>query len=119
MRNSLRLLRRENIELLQVHNLVDWRTQLATLRNWQQARRIRYIGVTHYARGGLEELTRVVRAEKLDFVQYALSLEEPEAAGSFLRLCADRGVAFIGNRPFGEGAAFARARGKPEKTWLN
>lgn len=112
MEESLRLLRTERVELMQIHNLVDWRTHLATLRDWKTEGRTRLIGLTHYSAGALDELARVVRSERIDFVQYALSLDEPEAAGDFLRLCADRGVAFIANRPFGGGGALARVRGK-------
>lgn len=114
---QFRLLRTDRIELLQVHNLVDWRTHLKTLRRWQEAGRIRYVGLTHYQRGAREELERIVRTERLDFVQYPLSLEEPAAASSLLGLCADRGVAFLANRPFGEGGALGRVRQQPLPPW--
>jgi diketogulonate reductase-like aldo/keto reductase len=117
MENSLRLLRAPRIELMQIHNLLDWKTHLATLREWKEEGRIRYIGITHYAAGAMDELARVLRSEKVDFVQYALSLEEPQAAGDFLHLCRDRGAAFIANRPFGEGGALARVRNKPLPPW--
>lgn len=113
METSLRLLRTERIELMQIHNLVDWRTHLATLRAWQESGRARLIGLTHYTAGAMDALADVIRRERIDFVQYALSLDEPEAAGDFLKLCADRGVAFIANRPFGGGGSFGRVRNKP------
>lgn len=116
MEESLRLLRTDRVELMQIHNLVDWRTHLATLREWKERGRARLIGVTHYSAGALDDLARVVQSEPLDFVQYALSLDEPEAAADFLKRCADRGVAFIANRPFG-GGALARVRGKPLPPW--
>lgn len=114
---QFRQLRADPLELLLVHNLSDWRTQLETLRRLRDAGRIRYVGITHYQRGAREEMARVLRAEKLDFVQYPLSLEEPAAAGDFLKLCADRGTAFIANRPFGEGGALSRVRGTPLPPW--
>ena len=117
MEESLRLLRTDRVELMQVHNLVDWRTHLPTLREWKDRGRTRLIGLTHYSAGALDDLARVVRSERVDFVQYALSLDEPEAAGDFLRLCADRGVAFIANRPFGGGGSLSRVRGKPLPPW--
>lgn len=110
-------LRAERIELLQVHNLSDWRTQLATLRKLREAGRIRYVGITHYLQSARNEMARAIRSEKLDFVQYPLSLEEPAAGGDFLKLCGDRGVAFIANRPFGEGGALSRVRGTPLPSW--
>lgn len=117
MESSLRKLRTGRVELMEIHNLLDWRAHLPNLRRWKEEGRIAYLGVTHYSAGALDDLTRVVRREKLDFVQYALSLEEPQAAGDFLKLCADRGVAFIANRPFAEGAAFAKVRGQPLPPW--
>jgi diketogulonate reductase-like aldo/keto reductase len=117
MESSLRKLRTGRVELMEIHNLLDWRTHLPNLRRWKEEGRIAHLGITHYSAGALDDLTRVVRAEKLDFVQYALSLEEPQAAGDFLKLCADRGVAFIANRPFAEGAAFAKTRGKQLPPW--
>ncbi|HEY1372673.1 MAG TPA: aldo/keto reductase, partial [Candidatus Binatia bacterium] len=48
MEESFRRLRVARIDLMQVHNLVDWRTHLRTLRAWKAQGRIRYIGVTHY-----------------------------------------------------------------------
>jgi aryl-alcohol dehydrogenase-like predicted oxidoreductase len=117
MESSLRKLRTGRVELMEIHNLLDWRTHLPVLRRWKEEGRIGHVGVTHYTAGALDELARVIRAERLDFVQYALSLEEPQAAGDFLKLCADRGTAFIANRPFAEGAAFAKVRGKPLPPW--
>ena len=118
MRESLRLLRTPRVELMQIHNLVDWREHLATLRKWKDEGLIAHLGVTHYAAHALDELSRVVRAAKLDFVQYALSLDEPDAAREFLALCAARGVAFIANRPFGGGDSFARVRRLPLPEWV-
>jgi diketogulonate reductase-like aldo/keto reductase len=117
MEASLRKLRTSRVELMEVHNLLDWRTHLPNLRRWKEEGRIAHLGVTHYTAGALDDLARVVKAEQLDFVQYALSLEEPQAAGDFLKLCVDRGTAFIANRPFAEGAAFAKTRGQALPPW--
>lgn len=117
MEEQLRQLRTDRVELMQIHNLVDWRTHLATLRRWQETGRARHIGITHYTPGAADELERIVRTEKIDFVQFALSLEEPRAADRLLGACAERGVAFIANRPFAEGGAFDRVRGKELPPW--
>jgi diketogulonate reductase-like aldo/keto reductase len=117
MNTSLERLRSPRIELMQVHNLVDWRTHLRTLRAWKERGTIRYIGVTHYTASSHGELERVLRSERVDFLQLNLSLDEPEAAERMLALCTDRGVAFIANRPFGGGASFRRALGKPLPAW--
>lgn len=117
MEASLRKLRTERVELMQVHNLVDWRTQLRTLRRWKDAGRVGAIGVTHYLESAYDDVARIVRTEPIDCVQLPLSLTEPEAAERVLGLCADRGVAFIANRPFGGGGALRRVRNEPLPEW--
>ena len=102
---------------MQIHNLLDWQAHLRTLRAWKEQGRIRYIGITHYQASAHDQVMRVLRDEPLDFLQLNLSLDEPEASSRVLALCAERRVAFIANRPFGGGGAFARTRGKPLPPW--
>lgn len=117
MERSRKLLRAERIDLMQVHNLLDAGTHLPTLRDWKAEGKIRYLGITHYTPGAYGEVARLLKAEKLDFVQINYSLLEREAEEQILPLAADRGVAVIANRPFGGGEAFRRARGKPLPAW--
>jgi diketogulonate reductase-like aldo/keto reductase len=117
MEASVRHFRTRVVDLIQVHNLVDWRTQLATLREWKRAGRIRYLGVTHYTASAYAELERVMRAETLDFVQLNYSAVEREAERRLLPLAADRGIAVLVNRPFAEGRLFRRLRGQPVPAW--
>ena len=117
MRRSLALLGTPQLDLMQIHNLLDWRTHLATLRDWKAEGTIRYLGVTHYTASAHAELAAVLRTEPLDFVQVNYSLEEPEAARELLPLAADRGVAVIVNRPFGGGALVRRLRGRALPDW--
>jgi diketogulonate reductase-like aldo/keto reductase len=112
MERSRAELRRERLELMQVHNLVDWRTHLATLRWWKERGRVRYIGVTHYQRSAFDELERIVRRERIDFVQLPYSVAVREAEQRLLPACADSGVAVLVNRPFEEGALFGSVRGR-------
>ena len=117
MEASAAKLKSPKLDLIQIHNLVDWRTHLATLRKWKDQGRIRYLGITHYQAGAIDQVSEIVRREPLDFVQMNLSLAEPEAETALLRLCADRKVAFIANRPFGGGNALSALRGKPLPPW--
>jgi aryl-alcohol dehydrogenase-like predicted oxidoreductase len=117
MERSLRRLRVRRLDLLQVHNLLDWRTQLETLRAWKEAGRIRYLGVTHYVASAHDELERIMRAEPLDFVQVNYSLGEPEAERRLLPLARERGIAVLVNRPFVEGQLFRRVRGRSLPSW--
>lgn len=117
MERSLRHLRVARLDLMQVHNLRDWRTHLKTLRQWKEAGRIRYLGVTHYAASAHDDLERVLRAEPLDFVQLNYSLAEREAEDRLLPLARDRGLAVLVNRPYAEGVLFRRVRGRALPAW--
>ncbi len=102
---------------MQVHNHLDWRNHLKTLRTWRDEGRIRYIGITHYTSRALDDLARVIESEPLDFVQLAYSLAEPDAANRVLPLAAERGVAVMVNRPFGAGGMFRRVNGRSLPAW--
>jgi aryl-alcohol dehydrogenase-like predicted oxidoreductase len=117
MEDSLRLLKTDRLDLMQVHNLVDWRTHLATLRDWKAAGRIRHIGLTHYSAGAYDDLAAVMRAERFDFLQINYSLDEREAERLILPLAAERGMAVLINRPFGGGGLLRRLRDRPLPAW--
>jgi len=65
MQDSFRLLRTQRIDLMQVHNLVDWKTHLKTLKAWKSSGRLRSIGITHYHAGAYEELMTVMRTPRV------------------------------------------------------
>jgi aryl-alcohol dehydrogenase-like predicted oxidoreductase len=117
MEESFKRLRAQRIDLMQVHNLVDYRTHLTTLRAWKEQSKVRYIGVTHYTASAYDQLARVIAAEDMDFVQLNYSLAERDAEQRLLPLAADRRIAVLVNRPFAEGALFRKARGKPLPPW--
>jgi diketogulonate reductase-like aldo/keto reductase len=117
MEQSFRRMRTRRVDLMQVHNLLDWPTHLRTLREWKAAGRIRYVGVTHYVSSAYDELERVLRGEALDFVQVNYSLGERDSELRILPLARERGVGVVVNRPFAEGALFSRVRGKPVPDW--
>jgi diketogulonate reductase-like aldo/keto reductase len=117
MERSMALLRTNRVDLMQVHNLVDVNTQLATLQEWKEQGRIRYTGITHYESGALSEIEKLMRSEKFDFLQINYSLMEPEAEEHVLSLAQERGIAVIANRPFGAGDLFGKVRSKPLPDW--
>jgi diketogulonate reductase-like aldo/keto reductase len=117
MRRSAELLKAGTIDLMQIHNLLDWRVHLATLRRMKDAGQIRYIGITHYTAAALPALADVIEREQVDFVQLAYSIEERDAEKRLLPLAAERRVAVIVNRPFGGGGLFSRARGVALPAW--
>ncbi len=114
---SMALLHTKRIDLMQVHNLVDVNTQLATLQEWKQQGRIRYSGITHYESGALGEIEKLMRNQKFDFLQINYSLMEPEAEERVLPVAQERGIAVIANRPFGSGDLFDKVRSKPLPDW--
>src|SRR5438270_6497386 len=117
MEQSLKRLRAQRLDLIQIHNLLDWRTHLRTLREWKAAGRIRYLGVTHYTASAYDELERVLRAEPVDFVQLNYSLGERDAERRLLPLARERGIAVLVNRPFAEGGLFRRVRDQALPAW--
>lgn len=119
MEDSLRLLRTERVDLMQVHNLVDWRAHLKTLKQWKAAGRVRHIGITHYHAGAYDELMSVMRTGEFSFVQFNHSMAEREAEARLLPLCADLGMGVIINRPFSQGDLFPRVKGKPLPAWAH
>jgi diketogulonate reductase-like aldo/keto reductase len=117
MRRSMQLMRTQQMDLMQVHNLVDWRTHLDTLRGWKKDGRVRFIGVTHYQLGAFGELERIVTKEQIDFVQLPYSIVTRDAEARLLPAAAASGVAVLVMRPFEEGALFGRVRGQALPTW--
>ena len=117
MEQSFARLATDRIDLMQVHNLVDWRTHLATLRGWKEQKRVRYVGITHYTASAYAEVEAVLRAEKLDFLQINYSFDDRAAGQRLLPLAAERGVAVIVNMPFGGGGLLRRLRNQPLPGW--
>jgi diketogulonate reductase-like aldo/keto reductase len=105
------------IDLVQIHNLVEWQSNLRTLREWKEEGRIRYIGVSHYHRAAFSGLERVLERERVDFLQLNYSLAEPEAEERLLPLAVERGAAVIASRPFAAGYLFHRLRNRPLPRW--
>ena len=115
---SMRRLRTDRLELLQIHNLRDWREHLPTLRGMKDAGKLRYTGITHYRADALADVERVLRAERFDWVQINYSLAEREAERSLFPYCQEHGIAILANRPFADGALFERTRGKSLPPWI-
>ena len=113
MQASMRLLRRERLDLMQVHNLVDWRTHLRTLRRWKEEGRVRYVGVTHYQPSAFDELEQIVARERIDFVQLPYSVELRDAERRLLPAAQAAGVAVLVNVPFGGGGLLRRVLARP------
>lgn len=117
MERSMRRMRVEKLDLMQVHNLRDWRVHLPTLRQWKEEGRIRYIGITTSNPGQYGEFAEVMASETLDFVQLNYDILTRGAEDVLLPLAEERGMAVLVNRPFGGGDLFPRVRGRPLPDW--
>lgn len=117
MQDSFKLLKTDRIDLMQVHNLLDWKIHLPTLRDWKAAGRIRYVGITHYTSSAFADLEAAMRAEPLDFVQLNYSAVDQAAERRLLPLAAERGIAVIANYPLASGSALRAVSGRPLPDW--
>jgi diketogulonate reductase-like aldo/keto reductase len=117
MNQSFRNMKTDKMDLMQVHNLVDVHTHLKTLRSWKDQGKIRYFGITHYMPGVYPEMTRLVKTEKPDFVQFCYNIATRDAEKELLPLAKEKGVAVLINRPFEEGNLFNAVKGQPLPPW--
>ena len=117
MEDSMRKLGAERMDLMQIHNLLDWRVHLPTLRKWKEAGRVRYIGITHYTSSAHAEVESILRKEKLDFLQINYSIDDRAAEQRLFPLAIERDVAVLVNIPFGGGGLLRKLRSKPLPTW--
>jgi diketogulonate reductase-like aldo/keto reductase len=117
METSFKRLRVEQMDLMQVHNLLDVATHTKTLADWKAKGRVRFVGITHYTSAAYADVEKWLKTGQYDFLQINYSLAERESGERLLPLARDRKVAVIANRPFAEGAMFRRVRGKPVPEW--
>jgi aryl-alcohol dehydrogenase-like predicted oxidoreductase len=117
MATSLRRLRQTQLDLMQVHNLLDVRAHLPTLRAWKEQGRVRHVGITHFATSAFDELEQLLATERLDFVQLPYSVASREAEARLLPAAAANGAAVLVMRPFEEGELFRAVKGRPLPAW--
>jgi diketogulonate reductase-like aldo/keto reductase len=117
MNESMQKMRRPVIDLLQVHNLVDWQIHLKTLNQWKTEGRIRYTGITHYQVSFHSQLEKIIEREPVDFVQFNYSIATRNAEKTLLPLAMEKGVAVIINEPLEKGDLFQKIRSEALPAW--
>ncbi len=117
MNASFSGMNREKMDLMQIHNLVDWKTHLKTLLDWKSQGKVRYIGITHYTDSSHDSLEEIVRNQPIDFVQFNYSIRERNAEKNLLDACGEAGVAVIINSPYEGGSLFGLVKNKPLPEW--
>ncbi len=118
-RESMRRMKTNKLDLIQVHNLLDVDTHLSWLKEWKQAAQVRYIGVTHYTEGSYAALEKYVSSKQVDFVQFNYSMAERGAEKSLLPAASASGTAVIVNRPFAKASLFDRVKGRRLPDWAS
>jgi len=119
MKASMQKMRRLTMDLMQIHNLVDWQTHLKTLRQWKEEGIVRYLGITHYTTSSHPQLEDILRKEPLDFVQFNYSILTRNAEKTLLPLAMDKGVAVLINEPLEKGRLFEKVRNKSLPAWAS
>jgi aryl-alcohol dehydrogenase-like predicted oxidoreductase len=117
LETSFRRIGKPAIDLVQVHNMGDIRTQLPLLREYKENGRIRYIGVTTTFEGQYAELVRTMRNEPIDFIGTDYAIDERHAEETILPLARDRGIAVLVYAPFGRTRLWQRVKGRQLPDW--
>lgn len=113
MQSSLQKMSVPVMDLMQIHNLVDWKVQLKTLQQWKEQGKIRYLGITTSHGRSHSDLLKILEKEPLDFVQFSYNIVEREAEDRLLPMAADKGIATLINRPYQQGGLFKRSKDQP------
>jgi len=119
MHSSMKDMNRSTMDLIQIHNLVDWKVHVKTLREWKDQEKIRYWGITHYTDASHDRLEKIIENEKPDFVQFNYSINNRNAEKSLLETAQKNKTAVIINRPYGGGALFRKVKGKELPSWCH
>lgn len=117
MKTSMQKMQRKQMDLMQIHNLVDWKTHIKTLRDWKAESRIRYWGLTHYTNASHDTLAKLIVTERPDFVQFNYAMNDRHAEQKLLHTAKDHGVAVIINRPYNGGNLFGKVKGETLPPW--
>ncbi len=117
MEASMQKMQRTTMDLMQIHNLTDWKTHIKTLHKWKEEGKIRYIGITHYLDSAHAQVEEIIKTENIDFAQFNYSIRSRHAGQSLLETARKHGVAVIINRPFEGGGLFGLVRNKRLPAW--
>ncbi len=117
MNKSMALLKRSKVDLMQIHNLLDWQTHIKTLRDWKEQGKIRYLGITHYTESAFSSLEQILKTNPVDFLQINYSMLSRKAEERLFPVAQERNVAVIINQPFESGQLFSRVKDKTLPGW--
>ena len=117
MEQSFRSMKRAQMDLMQIHNLVDWKTHVKTLRQWKDMGKIKYWGITHYLNSSHSALEKIIAAERPDFVQFNYSINDRHAENSLFKTIEKHRTAVLINQPYDSGSLFRHVKGHELPEW--
>lgn len=117
MEQSMNRMKKQHMDLMQVHNLVDWKTHLNTLQDWKSEGRIKHIGITHYQESAYSRIEHIMKNYPIDFVQFNYSIKSREAEKRLLPFAIDKGISVIINGPYESGNLFRTVKNKSLPAW--
>jgi aryl-alcohol dehydrogenase-like predicted oxidoreductase len=117
LEQSLKRLKVDKVDLMQVHNLGGVDEMLPVLREWKEAGKTRYIGMTTSAKNQYAELERVLRTQRMDFIEVDYAIDNREVEQRILPLAQERGVAVLAALPFGRGRVLEVLGKQPVPAW--
>lgn len=114
---SIELLGKPKMDLVQVHNLGDVPTQLGLLKEYRDAGKLRYIGVTTTFPRQYEALEAIMRAEPLDFIGVDYAIDHRFMEERIFPLAQDKGIGVLAYQPFGRTRLWQKVEGKSLPDW--
>lgn len=117
MQDSMQKMQANPMDLMQIHNLIDWQTHLKTLQDWKAQGKIRYTGITHYTTSAFDNMQQIMQQEEIDFIQIPYSIVSRQAEEKLLPLAADQGIGVIINQPYESGSLFRAVKDKELPAW--
>lgn len=111
---SLQLFQTDYIDVLQIHNLLDWQTHLLTLERLRDQGRIGLIGITHYATSAYGAMLEIMRSGRVDTIQIPYNVLERTCEKQVLPLAAERGIGVIVMEPLEQGRYVKGLRRQPD-----
>jgi aryl-alcohol dehydrogenase-like predicted oxidoreductase len=111
---SFRRLKTASIDVLQIHNLVDWRTHLVTLERLRDQGRIGLIGITHYSPSAYPTMLEIMRSARIDTIQIPYHVRERTCEARILPLAGDLGLGVIVMEPLARGGHLKGLRRPPD-----
>jgi len=107
----------KKFDLMQIHNLVDWKTHFKTLQQMKTGGKIRYIGITTSHGRSHDQLENILKKHDFDFVQLSYNIVNRDVESALLPIAQEKGISVIVNRPYQRGYLFTKVKGKPLPPW--